>query len=172
MAKIGQIGINPYLTAQLKSDNKEKGKTEKSNKAGKSFFSTMIEPQSVGDERLPVEATELLSLDNPEVLESLIDHLFESGDALKRNPVEERLEEYKNNIRILINYVSSKSYQVIREKGVMNPRTFKQKEFVNIELIDKKLDSLAVYILSRQSNQMEILKRVDEINGLIINVVR
>ena len=58
-----------------------------------------------------------------------------------------------------MNFVSNKSYNVVREKGVMNPRTFKQKEFVNIELIDKKLDSLAVYILSRQKNQMEILRR-------------
>ena len=119
-----------------------------------------------------ISSAELQSLEDSKVLEELIDRLFESGEALKRAPVEENLEEYKQNIRVLVNFVSNKSYNVTREKGVMNPRTFKQKEFVNIELIDKKLDSLAVYILSRQKNQMEILRRVDEINGLVINVVR
>ena len=86
--------------------------------------------------------------------------------------MEENFKEYKKNIRILINYVSNKSYNVKKEEGIVNPRTFKQKHYVNMDIINKKLDSLAVYILARQKDQFELLRRVDELNGLLINVVR
>ncbi len=169
MAKIGQLGIGSYVPAQLKG---EKEKDKKTSRTASSRFSAYIDSAEPGAEKQMIASAELGALENPRILEELIDKLFESGENLKRSPVEENLDEYKKNIRVLVNFISNKSYNVVREKGVMNPRTFKQKEFVNIELIDKKLDSLAVYILSRQKNQMEILRRVDEINGLVINVVR
>ena len=169
MAKIGQLGIGSYVPAQLKG---EKEKDKKTSRTASSRFSAYIDSTEPGAEKQMIASAELGALENPQILEELIDKLFESGENLKRSPVEENLDEYKKNIRVLVNFISNKSYNVVREKGVMNPRTFKQKEFVNIELIDKKLDSLAVYILSRQKNQMEILRRVDEINGLVINVVR
>lgn len=168
MAKIGQVGIGSYIPAQLNGENK--GKTEKSRK---SRFGNLLTPADGPDgERLPIEAVRLSGLDEEEALEELIDRLFESGEELKRLPVEEKFKEYKENIRILVNYVSQKSYDVVREKGVVNPRNFNRKQYVNVELINNKLDNLAAYILSRQKDQFELLRRVDEINGLIINVIR
>jgi uncharacterized protein len=169
MAKIGQLGIGSYVPAHLKGEKKENKKTGRS---GAAHFASLVSETDKGQEKQMISSTELNSLEDTKVLEDLIDRLFESGDSLKRSPVEQNLDEYKKNVRVLINFISNKSYNVVREKGIMNPRTFKQKEFVNIDLVDKKLDSLAVYILSRQKNQMEILRRVDEINGLVINVVR
>ncbi|MDC7222604.1 MAG: DUF327 family protein [Spirochaetales bacterium] len=169
MAKIGQLSIGSYIPSQLKGEKKETGKSARS---GSSRFSSLVGKTEAGQEVEMIQSSELTPLEDTKVLEDLIDRLFESGENLKRNPIEENLDEYKKNVRVLVNFVSHKSYTVTREKGIMNPRTFKQKEFVNIDLVDKKLDSLAVYILSRQKNQMEILRRVDEINGLGINVVR
>jgi uncharacterized protein YaaR (DUF327 family) len=168
MAKIGQVGIGSYIPTQLKNENKNK----KTEKKGKTHFQTLIDSRNEEKEKILIESAQLGSLDKPEALEELIDHLFESGEELKRLPVEEKFEEYKKNIRILINYVSNKSYNVVKEEGVINPKTFKQKHYVNVELINKKLDSLAVYIISRQKDQFELLRRVDEMNGLLINVVR
>ncbi|MBN2626755.1 MAG: DUF327 family protein [Spirochaetales bacterium] len=169
MAKIGQLGIGAYVPTQLRNEKKE---DKKASAPGKAAFHSLINTGEEEHEKLMIGSAELSPLENPALFEDLIDRLFESGEELKRSPVEENLEEYKKNIRLLLNFVSNKSFNVVREKGVINPRTFKQKEFVNVELIDKKLDSLAVYIISRQNNQLEILRRVDEINGLVINVVR
>ncbi|MDC7219308.1 MAG: DUF327 family protein [Spirochaetales bacterium] len=169
MAKIGQLGIGSYIPTQLKSEKKEDRKTGSAKSTG---FASLVGATEEGKETEMISSAELSPLENNNALEELIDNLFESGEALKRSPIDENLDQYKRNIRVLLNFVSGKSYDVIREKGVMNPRTFKQKEFVNVELVNKKLDSLAVYILSRQKDQMEILRRVDEINGLVINVVR
>ncbi len=169
MDKIGQLGIGAYVPAQLR--NEKKGE-KKISSPGKSAFHSLLGTEGEEKEKLMIGSADLSPLEDSALFENLIDRLFESGEDLKRSPVEENLEEYKKNIRLLLNFVSNKSFTVVREKGVLNPRTFRQKEFVNVELIDKKLDSLAVYILSRQSNQFEILRRVDEINGLVINVVR
>jgi uncharacterized protein len=169
MAKIGQLGIGAYVPTQLRNEKKE---DRKRASAGKAAFHSLVNAVEEEHEKLMIRSADLSPLEDPALFEDLIDRLFESGEELKRSPVEENLEEYKKNIRLLLNFVSNKSFNVVREKGVINPRTFKQKEFVNVELIDKKLDSLAVYIISRQKNQLEILRRVDEINGLVINVVR
>ena len=101
MAKIGQVGIGSYIPTQLKHEKDENKKTEKK---GKTHFQALIDSRNDEKEKILIESAQLNSLDQPEALEELIDHLFESGEELKRLPVEVNFEEYKKNIRILINY--------------------------------------------------------------------
>jgi uncharacterized protein YaaR (DUF327 family) len=150
VAKIGQVGIGAYIPAQL---NKETDKKEKTEKKRKSHFQSLIDSRNEEKEKILINSIQLQSLDRPEALEELIDHLFESGEELKRLPVEENFKEYKKNVRILINYVSNKSYDVVKEAGVVHPRTFKQKHYVNVELIDKNWIVLPfIYFPARKTN--------------------
>jgi uncharacterized protein YaaR (DUF327 family) len=45
-----------------------------------------------------------------------------------------------------------------------------QKQYTLIKVVDTKLEKLASYILSSQKNQIEILRGVDEIYGLLVNL--
>ena len=76
MAKIGQLGIGAYVPAQLKG---EKGKDKKTSGTASSRFSAYVDKMEQGSEKQMIGSAELSALDNPQVLEDLIDKLFESG---------------------------------------------------------------------------------------------
>ena len=46
-----------------------------------------------------------------------------------------------------------------------------KKRYVLIKVIDRKLEQLALDVLKHQSDQLKILERVEEINGLIVDLV-
>jgi len=45
-----------------------------------------------------------------------------------------------------------------------------QKKYVIIRVIDEKLEDLAAHVLKSQGEQLDILDRIDEINGLLIDL--
>jgi uncharacterized protein YaaR (DUF327 family) len=46
----------------------------------------------------------------------------------------------------------------------------KQKRYTMIRVVNEKLEKLAAGIMQNQYSQMEILRRVEEINGLIVDI--
>ena len=47
----------------------------------------------------------------------------------------------------------------------------KKKRFTLVKVIDEKLESLVAEILRGQSEQLKILERIEEINGLIVDII-
>ena len=51
-------------------------------------------------------------------------------------------------------------------------RKGKKKQIVmNVQVINKKLDDLAADILYNQADQLKILAKIDEINGIVVNLL-
>ena len=48
----------------------------------------------------------------------------------------------------------------------------KRKRYALIRIIDDKLERLAAAMISNQRNQIELLAKIDEINGLIVDLRR
>lgn len=163
-------GINPLISGQYPPSTfskDEKKKADKSGKSGKSAFQRVLHKPL--EESSSAGASE--ALNDPEQLEEWVDQIFQLGDELKRDATLQSLAKYREKVGQFLKFVSSEGYRVERNKGILNPRTFKQKEFVNVEVVNKKLESLAAYILSNQKDQLEILRRVDEIQGLIVDFI-
>jgi len=55
-----------------------------------------------------------------------------------------------------------------KESGI---NILKRKRFTSIRVIDQRLERLVADILQDQAEQLEILNRIDEINGLLVNLV-
>jgi len=164
-------GINPLISGQyppsaLVRDEKKKTETAK---AGKSAFQRALEKSSGDNPDTASISAEVLS--SPDQLEDWVDQIFQLGEDLKKDATLQSLARYREKVGSFLKFVSSEGYRVERNKGILNPRTFKQKEFVNVEVVNKKLESLAAYILSSQKDQLEILRRVDEIQGLIVDYI-
>jgi uncharacterized protein YaaR (DUF327 family) len=51
------------------------------------------------------------------------------------------------------------------------PDAMKGKEYTKIQVIDKKLEDLAAMLLSSQVRQMELVSRLEEIRGLLIDLM-
>jgi uncharacterized protein YaaR (DUF327 family) len=47
----------------------------------------------------------------------------------------------------------------------------KRKKFTQVEIIDQKLEQLAAGILSNQKDQLGLLGKIEEINGLLVDLL-
>ena len=102
-------------------------------------------------------------------LESVLDKIFETGEKLKHKQSLENIKNYKNTVKIFLEYIIKNTLDV--EEKISGVNILKRKKYTLIKTIDKKLESLAIDILSRQKKQFDILKKIEEINGLIIDLI-
>ena len=103
------------------------------------------------------------------VLSELLDEVYEKGKKLKNSPTIENIKEYRWSIKRLLKQVTSNMLAL--EEKVSGFNILKRKRFTLIKVIDSKMESLAAEILRNQQDQFHILSRVDEINGLIIDLL-
>jgi uncharacterized protein YaaR (DUF327 family) len=103
-------------------------------------------------------------------LEKLLDAVHESGDRLKENPTVDLVQAYKKAVRDFVHYAVERSYSLERKESGRN--ILKRNIYFRIEVIDESLEKLAAEILRNQRDKLEILRRVDEINGMIVDLLR
>jgi uncharacterized protein len=113
----------------------------------------------------------------------LMDEVRSTGDVLKNRPLPEEIMRYKQAVRNFINYVVQNAYSLEYEEGLPNklkpsfkgrrntPEADKVKGYTKIQVIDRKLENLAAMLLSSQVRQMELISRLEEIRGLLIDLL-
>jgi uncharacterized protein YaaR (DUF327 family) len=157
--------FNPAAYAGIKRDDKkikEKGKTP--------AFSKILEGAE-SEEAAEAEAAGLRHLPaSEEALRALLDGIHQAGEALSAKPVMDTIKSYKEAVRAFLHYVVENGYTA--EERVSGFNILKRKKFTLIQVVDRKLEQLAAGILSGQRSQLEILARVEEINGLLIDLTR
>ena len=118
---------------------------------------------------------EIASLPESEILSALLDNVSESGDALKERPVPDNIVRYKEAVRNFMKFVVSRAFIKETSEGIKIRRGLdvipKQKQYTQIHVIDEKLEKLAAGILSSQKDKLAILAAVEEINGLLVDLI-
>jgi hypothetical protein len=104
-----------------------------------------------------------------EDIESVLDKVFETGEKLKQNQSLENIKNYKKIVKQFLEYIIKNTFKVEEKTSGVN--ILKRKKFTLVKIIDKKLESLATDVLSRQKKQFDILQKIDEINGLIVDLI-
>jgi uncharacterized protein YaaR (DUF327 family) len=143
--------------------------TKKSGGKGgvkKNAFSRLLERQEVR------ETEEVTLSDYPpseEALQELLDDVHSAGDALRLRPLAEEIRRYKQAVRHFLRYVVTNNYSVKTESYLYN---HEKRRKVQIEVADRKLEQLAAGILSGQFGQIEILARLDEITGILVDLLQ
>ena len=143
-------------------------KTEKSKGANKnkSLFSVKLEEAE--EEKLLADSLKSEPFSEAEIGE-LLNKVYKNGEELKHNLTSENIIEYKKAVRDFIHYVSKNAYSI--EECSSSRDILKRKKFSSLSIIDKKLDKLAAEVLSIQKDQIDILRRIDEINGLLVDLI-
>ncbi len=100
----------------------------------------------------------------------LLDGVHAFGEALKRDASTENIKNYKKAVRDFVHYVVERAYAV--EEKVSGGNILKRKKFTTVAIIDEKLERLAADVLSSQRDRLDILKRLDEIHGLLVDLLR
>jgi len=171
--------MNPAAYAQVKPEEK---KAKNIRRGEKTEFSKVF------DELRGKTADEIGPLRDLPVSEDtvnlLMDEVRSAGDTLQSRPFPEEIMRYKQAVRNFINYVVQNAYSLEHEKGLPkflkpgftgqrgSPDAMSQKQYTKIQVIDKKLEDLAAMLLSSQARQLELTSRLEEIKGLLVDLLQ
>jgi uncharacterized protein YaaR (DUF327 family) len=184
MAKIDvtdpAVFLNPAAYSGVKEEKKLKSQTTKKTQAP--VFSNLF------DNLLGKTAEALGPIHELPVSEDsvnlLMDNVRDTGDKLLNSPLPEQIIRYKQAVRNFINYIVKNAYELTKERGL--PKQYKpgfkgqrgtpdamyQLPYFKIDVIDKKLEDMASMLLSRQVQQLELISKLEEIKGLLIDLMQ
>lgn len=141
----------------------EKKKSKRGERIGSGLFSRSLDAESLSASEVHPEETEA---ETAELLRSV----FEAGDALRRELTSVRLEEYRSAVRGFLSAVVQRGLDV--EDLTSGANILKRKRYTLVRVVDSRLEELAAGMVSSQANQLELLAKVDEINGLLVDLTR
>ena len=159
--------FNPAAYANVKADTKKAKDKDRVRGPRPPAFSSLVEEARTEE----AETTAPLELPpSEEALRVLLDDVHESGEALAAKPFPEEIKRYKAAVRNFLHYIVENGYTV--EEHVGGKNILKRKKLTLIQVVDRKLEQLAAGILAGQNTQLDILARVDEIAGLLVDLTR
>jgi len=182
MSKIDGTDPSIYMNPGTFGQVKEEKKSKSIRRGEKTEFSELF------DNLRGKTADELGPLRNlpasDEAVNTLMDEVRDAGDRLKSRPFGEEIMRYKQAVRNFINYVVQNCYSKEYDDGILNkfkpgfkgrrstPEATEATQYVKIQVIDKKLEDLAAMLFSSQGRQMELVSRLEEIKGLLIDLLQ
>ena len=156
--------INTFGGAVFRRKDNESKEVKRKKKTASLFSSVLEAKQSDVQETVPFDADfETMPL------ETMLDEIHEQGERLKENPTVEAVRQYKHAVKNFVKFIVDNSMEV--EEKVSGVNILKRKRFTLVKIIDEKLERLAAEILKTQRDQLEILKKIDEIHGLLVDLM-
>jgi uncharacterized protein YaaR (DUF327 family) len=171
-------GVN---SGKVKAEAKKTGKKTGLREGQAVKFSEVLE-QSAADSPEVLGAFKDIT-PSEEAVQELLDSVRSAGDDLRQRPVREEILRYKQAVRNFLHYVVENGYAVEVQKGIPNaqkpgytgtrrdPEAKQAKVFHIVQVVDQKLDKLAAEILTGQVSQLELLAKLEEITGLLVDLV-
>ncbi|MDR1252179.1 MAG: YaaR family protein [Treponema sp.] len=186
MAKVDSPDIpafymNPSAYAQVKGDNKKARGREIRRTDGKDFSRVLEDIRGkTADEIGPLRDLPV----SEETVNLLMDEVRDAGDALRDRPSPDEIIRYKQAVRNFMYYVVENGFSLERESGIPiflkpgyrgprgTPEAMKSTRYTKIQVIDKKLEDLAAMLLSSQRQQLNLAARLEEIQGLLVDLLQ
>jgi uncharacterized protein YaaR (DUF327 family) len=173
--------LNPAAFETAKTETK-KARNKPVIPGRKTRFSTLLE--SAREEA----SSELGPLQNLPVSEEtvnlLLDEVRSAGGNLKDRPFPDEILCYKKAVRNFMHYVVENGFTVKKGEGVPNgqkpgykgplwdEKAKERKGYLVIQVVDKKLEDMAAMILSSQMSQIELASRLEEITGILVDLMQ
>lgn len=102
-------------------------------------------------------------------LNGLLKRMDEEGQKLSQNRNVHDLMKYRELVKKFLAQVVGGSYQLREESGW--DRRGRHKILVTVEKIDRQLEELAALVFSEQASSIEILAKVGEIKGMLMDII-
>jgi len=182
MAKIDGADPAVFMNPSAYSGVKDGKKTKNIRKGDRTDFSRIY------NELSSLKADELGPLRNlpasDESVNMLMDEVRDAGDMLINRPLPEEIVRYKKAVRNFINYLIQNNYTKEYEAGIPNSQkpgfrghrgtdeAMRRNKYITIQIIDKKLEDLAAMLLASQAHQIGLASRLEEIRGLLVDLLQ
>ena len=102
-------------------------------------------------------------------LHFMLDEISAQGKKLGKHMDVRDMKHYRELIRVFMNEIVGRSHKFTRENFL--DRKGRHRVYTMIKLVNKELDELAMELIKDEKDHMLILNKIDEIRGLLIDIV-
>jgi uncharacterized protein YaaR (DUF327 family) len=104
-----------------------------------------------------------------EKLERMIEDITVQGKKLAEHMDVKDLKKYRTMVAEFMNEVVSRSHKFSRENFL--DKRGRHRVYTMIKLVDKNLDELALELIKDEKDHLIILNKIDEIRGLLLDIL-
>ncbi|MDR1179094.1 MAG: DUF327 family protein [Spirochaetales bacterium] len=145
----------------------KKSSQKKTGRTGRAFADLLRPDTEEADEETVVHDTRAVRQTEQTRIAEALDAVHTRGETLKKTPTLKNADDYKQAVQRFIKLIVASCYELeVSERkhhGELKPD-------IQIRIIDAKLEKLAAQIMRGQKEELEILRRVDEIYGLLVDL--
>jgi uncharacterized protein YaaR (DUF327 family) len=102
-------------------------------------------------------------------LQLMMEDITAQGKKLGKHMDVRDMKRYRELIRMFMNEIVSRSHKFTRENFL--DRKGRHRVYTMIKLVNKELDELAMELIKDEKDHMLILNKIDEIRGLLIDIL-
>ncbi len=99
----------------------------------------------------------------------LFDEIKEEAEDIFTRMDMGKFEKYRSKIMLLLNEIASGAYSV--KPDLITDKAGNRRVMTLVTIIDEKLDELASELLSQNAKAIDYLGRIDEIRGLLLDLL-
>jgi uncharacterized protein YaaR (DUF327 family) len=154
---------------RLFQEKKQRQKAGTTSKTGgfQSLLETRVQTEFSAN-TAGISGIEGLSFD--EGLVVLKDELDHAGDTLKAESATENYIAYKAAVTNFMKFVVSNNFEKLKIERPRRSERWDDDYFHIVKVVDEKLDQLATEVLSNHADKLALLAKIDEINGLLVDL--
>ncbi len=137
---------------------------------------SQVQPAETASAKAPVDDTFKFTLaaavDDAELQEkltNLLNDISVQGKLLSEHMDIRDMKRYRGLVKDFLNEVVNRSHKFSRENFL--DRRGRHRVYGMIKLVDEKMDELATALVQDEMDHLEILNRVDEIRGLLLDII-
>ncbi len=161
------------VASQQAQKAKKNENLEKANKVKRKTFSSAIEKAkeefALEQEGLPKE---IAGLDTEEAAIYLKDQADMAADVLKEHQTPKEFADYRKKVSQFLKYVTKNNFEIKkRERRGFSKSGKPLNPQYKIVVINQKLDEMAKWLLSTHKETFNMLERIDELKGLIVDIM-
>jgi len=187
MSEINSLNSAAYYSGiqNASSEVAKENKKEKINKNSRLKFSDLIKPSEESEQQFSLKdfPAEIKNMPIEEAAIFLKDQVDLSGNELSVNPSQKNLDDFKKKVQQFVKFVVLNNYDIKKKnrrgfsspmnsfsnyntkKRLKDPRTI-------VVTINESLDHLARGMLIGQKNNLKLLAQVNQIKGLIVDLMQ
>ena len=114
-------------------------------------------------------ASNIAEADLQAKVSALMSEISEQGKKLSKHTDVRDMKRYRQLIKEFINEVVYRSHEFSRENFL--DRRGRHRVYGIVRLVDENLDKLAEALISDEKDNLQILNLVDEIRGLLLDII-
>lgn len=179
MSSIDPLNTSLFFAASAEAAKLKKREEKKENipvNNAKTLFANLLNKTEQNEEffteGIPPEVAEMSFQD---ATTYLLDAVNVAGDILKKDGSLSAITDYRKAVSGFMRFVVKNSFDLSEHqtKESLDTKRGKRKlhNFYQIEVIDEKLDKLASDVLYNHADKLKILEKVNEINGILVDLI-